>query len=224
MSALLHLLHIDPPLLESGDRMSREEFLARWEQMPGLKRAELIDGVVYIPSPVSRRHGRHDLLLQGWIFHYIARCPFVEALSNSTWLMQGSAPQPDVAMRLKPEYGGRSRVIDELIEGAPELAIEVAGSSRSYDLGPKLDLYRSAGVGEYIAVLLEEKRVEWRVLRGSDYAILAPDASGILRSAFFPGLWLDEPAFWANDAGRLVATIEKGTASPEFQEFLSRPR
>ena len=47
------------PPLEPGDRLSRAEFERRYEAMPELKKAELIEGVVYMPSPVRlRRHGR----------------------------------------------------------------------------------------------------------------------------------------------------------------------
>jgi hypothetical protein len=43
--------------LVTGERLTREEFLRRWEELPDLKNAELIDGVVHVPSPVSRDHG-----------------------------------------------------------------------------------------------------------------------------------------------------------------------
>ena len=48
-----------PPLVE-GQRLTREEFLRRWEAMPELKRAELIGGVVHMPSPLSAAHGEPD--------------------------------------------------------------------------------------------------------------------------------------------------------------------
>ena len=56
--------------LRNGDRMSRDEFIQRWEQIPELKHAELIEGVVYLGSPVSRRHGSHDTLLSAWLSYY----------------------------------------------------------------------------------------------------------------------------------------------------------
>ena len=46
------------PLLEPGDRLTRAEFERRYEAMPELRKAELIEGVVYMPSPVRYRcHG-----------------------------------------------------------------------------------------------------------------------------------------------------------------------
>ena len=40
------------PPLRNGDHLTREEFERRYSAMPELKRAELIEGVVYMPSPV----------------------------------------------------------------------------------------------------------------------------------------------------------------------------
>src|SRR5690349_11447752 len=143
---MTHLVYINPLLFEPGDRLTREEFLERWECMPALKFAELIDGVVYLPSPVSSEHSRKDHTLQMWTGLYAARSGVAEVLPNATWLMAESAPQPDVALRLRPEYGGQSRDEKKYAAGAPEFAGEVSRSSRSYDLGPKLALYERAGV------------------------------------------------------------------------------
>ena len=38
--------------LEHGDHLTREEFERRYEAMPHVRKAELIEGVVYMPSPV----------------------------------------------------------------------------------------------------------------------------------------------------------------------------
>src|SRR5580692_489598 len=46
------------PPLENGDRLTRAEFERRYDAMPRLKKAELIEGEVYMPSPV--RHGQHS--------------------------------------------------------------------------------------------------------------------------------------------------------------------
>jgi Uma2 family endonuclease len=220
---MMRLLHTEPLLFEAGDRMDREEFLARWEEMPDLKRAELIDGVVYLPSPVSLEHGDKEVLLTVWTGTYASRASKVQALSNTTWMMEEkSAPQPDVALRVRPEFGGQSRNVrrvQEFAGGAPEFAAEVARSTRSYDLGPKLKLYERAGVREYLAALVEEQRLEWRVLRENGYELLPPDAVGVLRSTVFPGLWLDEAAFWANDTSAVLRVLEEGMSSPEFAAF-----
>jgi Putative restriction endonuclease len=207
---------------EAGDRMDRQEFLARWEAVPELKLAELIDGVVYLPSPVSLEHSDREGLTYLWAGTYASRVGKVQVTLDATWMMEGSAPQPDVALRIRPEFGGQSGKVDKYAGGAPEFAAEITHSTRSYDLGPKLKLYERAGVREYLAALLEEQRLEWRVLRQGRYELLPPDPSGILRSTVFPGLWLDEAAFWANDAPGVLQVLEQGMSSPAFAAFRLR--
>ncbi|MGI8745309.1 MAG: Uma2 family endonuclease [Bryobacteraceae bacterium] len=219
---MTHLALINPLLFSPGDRLSREEFLDLWEQMPGLKFAELIDGIVYMPSPLSIEHGSQDFDMHGWVFNYQLHTPVFQGVANATWLMLESAPQPDTALRLLPEFGGRTTVQDKLASGAPELVIEVCHSSRSYDLGPKLSLYQRADVNEYIALLIKEKRVEWRVLEAGSYRLLKPDEAGVFRSKIFPGLWLDESALWRNDAKRLIEVLNQGLHSDEHAAFLKR--
>jgi hypothetical protein len=133
--------------------------------------------------------------------------------------MLGSAPQPDLALYLKPEYGGKMKMAQrELAAGIPELIVKVCKSSRAYDLGPKLALYQRAEVPEYLAILVEEKRFEWRVLTQGRYQFREA-VKGVFRSRTLPGLWIDEPAFWKGDGQRLLAVLEEGLQSPEFLEF-----
>jgi hypothetical protein len=219
---MTHLIHVNPLLFEPGDRMNREEFLERWEQMPGLKFAELIDGVVYMPSPLSRAHGRRDALMHLLIGTYAARTGVCEDVMNATCLMLESAPQPDISLNLLPKFGGAMNLTGKLASGVPELIVEVCLSSRSFDLGPKLALYQRAGVQEYIAVLLEEERVEWRSLESGSYRLMERDDAGVFRSAAFPGLWLDEPAFWKGDSQRMLEVLEAGLASAESVRFRNR--
>ena len=154
--------------------------------------------------------------------YYKARTPGCGGVNNTTWLMRGSAPQPDVALRILPEYGGQSHYEKGLCVGAPELAAEIAGSSAALDLGPKRDLYAAAGVREYIVVLIAEKRVLWLRLEGGVYREIAPDGDGILRSQVFPGLWLDPKALLNHDAGRLIDVLDVGLRSPEHGEFVKK--
>ena len=196
--------------LNNGDRMSREEFLWRWEQIPELKFAELIDGVVYLSSPLSILHSTYDVLLIRWLTHFEEKVSGVAVLASATWLLGDSSPQPDVAMiRLA---GGTSHSEGKYRQGPPELAIEVSYSSRSYDLGPKLDLYRRNGVQEYITVLVEEQKVQWRVLNEGHYQLLEPEG-GFLKSRIFPGLWLDPAALFPPDRTRLLAGAAAGLAN-----------
>jgi len=217
-----NLVSPDPFLMRPGDRLSLEEFLERWRQMPELKSAELIDGVVYMPSPVSLQHMRQDGRFFGLCASYCFHTPGVECGINGTWLMTStSAPQPDCSVWVVPQYGGRLKVKDTLASGVPELAAETCYSSRAYDLGPKLALYQSAGVNEYVAVLVEERRIEWRILVDGSYQLL-PDDAGIYRSKILPGLWVDSNAFWNEDSTALLRTLEQGLASAEHAEFVQK--
>jgi hypothetical protein len=221
---MTHLALINPLLFGPGDRLTLEEFLERWEQMPGLKFAELFDGVVYMPSPVSVEHGRRDGLMQLLLATYAARTAVCVNITNATWLMGGSAPQPDIAVRLLPEFGGMTDTSGFLAVGAPELVVEICRSSRSYDLGPKLALYQRAGVPEYLAVLIEDQRIEWRYLEGGSYRLMQPDENGVFKSRIYPGLWVDETAFWAGDSPRSLEVLEAGLLSTECRDFLKRVR
>ncbi len=205
--------------LEHGQRLSRDEFLRRWEAMPELKRAELIGGVVYLPSPVGLPHSKLTLALSAWIGTYEAATPGCLACSNATWFMLTDSPQPDVAMFIRPEYGGTCRYEGNFVSGAPELAIEVSATTRSYDFGPKLRLYREAGAGEYLSVVSGESQVVWRSLRGGAYVPIEPGPGGIVRSQVFPGLWLNAAALFAGDTAALLATLHQGLASPEHARF-----
>lgn len=209
-------------LLAPGDRMGLEEFLERWEQSPELKFAELIDGVVYMPSPLSVPHSRFDGRAHSLLGYYGLRSGVCEIFPNATWILRGSAPQPDLAVALSPEYGGKMEAAPrDLATGLPELVVEVCRSSRSYDLGPKLALYQRGGVPEYLAILVEERRFEWRILDQGHYRLMEA-SDGIFRSRILPGLWIDEPAFWRADGSRLLAVVDQGLTSPEFLEFKQR--
>lgn len=190
--------------LHEGDRMSREEFLWRWEQLPDLKFAELIDGVVYLSSPLSESHSDYEGLIFEWLLTYRNHVPGVKILSNATWLLGASSPQPDLALvKLK----GTSRSSGKYREGPPELAIEIVDSSRARDLGPKLELYRRHGVQEYLAVLVRDKKLQWRALEPDGrYKLLKP-ARGILKSRVFPGLDLDTTALFPPDRKRLLGHL-----------------
>ncbi len=176
-----------------------------------------------MPSPVSLDHSSHDNLLNSWLGYYAARTPGCGAGSSGTWLMLEDAPQPDAHLRVLPEYGGQSWVEGPYCAGAPELAAEVSLSSASYDLGPKMQLYRAAGVKEYVAVLLGDVRVVWYRLAGGQYLPLDAGSDGFLRSAVFPGLWLDPAALLALDGARVFDVLDMGLRSPEHQDFLRTP-
>jgi hypothetical protein len=210
--------------LITGEKMTKAEFLCRWEALPEIKLAELIEGVVFVPSPVSIDHGERNSGIDLLLGYYAAMTPGCAVGTNATWEMLESVPQPDVHLRIQPEHGGQSSVVGKYPVGAPELAVEICLTSTEVDFGPKLRLYQRAGVREYITVELLAKRIVWRVLRDDVYHALEPDADGVFRSIVFPGLWLDQNAFWRNDGTRMLATLEAGLATPEHKEFAVRLR
>ena len=210
-----------PPLVE-GDRLTRDEFLRRWEAMPELKFAELIGGVVYMPSPLSWDHAVADSRVDVWLGYYAAFTPGCEVGGNATWLMLEDSPQPDVSLRILSERGGQSHRAGRYIQGAPELATEVCVSTRDYDLHVKFDLYQAAGVREYLVVLVREGEVRWHRLVAGVFQVVAADADGVLRSAVFPGLWLDPVALLAGDMARVLTVLTQGLNTPEHADFVAR--
>ena len=110
-----------PPLL-NGDRLTREEFERRYEALPHLKKAELIEGVVYVPSPVTfDNHGRPHFEMVGWLYLYCGFTLGVLGADNTTLrLDMGSEPQPDACLIIQPSHGGRVQIDDQgYIVGAP---------------------------------------------------------------------------------------------------------
>jgi Uma2 family endonuclease len=210
------------PLLEPGDRLSRTEFQRRYEQMPELKKAELVEGVVYMPSPVrARKHGKPHGYLSVLLGVYCSESPGVELFDNSSVRLDlDNEPQPDLVLLKGPEKGGQARIsADDYIEGAPELAVEIVGSSRAYDLHQKKGAYRRNGVLEYLAWITSENRVLWWELRDGEYKELVPAPDGFLKSGVFPGLWLDVAALLKGDMKAVLAVLRRGLESPEHTAF-----
>jgi Uma2 family endonuclease len=214
------------PPLENGDRLTRAEFERRYRSMPGLNKAELIEGVVYMPSPGRlNKHAKPHAHLVTWMGTYEAATPGVELADNATVRLDlENEPQPDALLRILPNAGGQSRDCQEdFVEGAPELAAEVASSSASYDLHQKKRAYRRNRVREYLVWLVDEHRLLWWELRDDDYVELAP-VDGLLKSRTFPGLWLDTAALLD---GRSAAVLEKlghGLATEEHLSFIDHLR
>jgi Uma2 family endonuclease len=212
------------PPLESGDRLSRAEFERRYEAMPGLKKAELVEGVVFVPSPTRlHRHGRPHAHLIGWLVSYEAQTPGVLTGDNSTTRLDlDNEPQPDALLLIEPTRGGQAVISpDDYVEGAPELVAEIAASSASYDLHAKLNAYRRNGVREYIVWRTLDRAIDWFVLRSGQFQPLVPDG-GLLKSEVFPGLWLDPAALIGGDIAAALAILDRGLASPEHAAFVTR--
>jgi Uma2 family endonuclease len=212
----------EPVELHAGDRMSREEFHRLYKQTPPGFKAELIGGTVYVASPMKRPHSTNHLPLGTLFFTYEGRTPGVESGDNATIMLDDEGePQPDLFLRVLPEFGGQSSTSeDEYIQGAPELLAEIAHSSRAIDLHGKRDDYERNGVLEYLVLCLQERQLRWFDLRHGQE--LQPDADGICRIRSFPGLWIDAAAVLAKDYFRMMAALEQGLATAEHAAFVSR--
>ena len=211
------------PALENGDRLTRDEFEIRYAAMPDLKKAELIEGVVYLASPV--RAGNHALPhgnIMTWLGVYSVFTPGVNIYDNATVRLEGAnEPQPDALLRIDENKGGSSRVgSDDYIEGAPELVVEIAASSASYDLYDKKMTYQRSGIQEYIVWNSTERTISWFVLRSGKYIALKPDESGITRSQVFPGLWLNVNALVAGKLVQVYETLQAGLSDSSHQAFV----
>ncbi len=215
------------PPLENGDRLTRAEFERRYEAMPHIKRAELIEGEVHRPSPVRHKsHGRPHAQIIGWLAAYCAATPSTDLSDNATVRLDlDNEFQPDVMLRLAPEAGGHSKISeDDYVEGPPELIVEVAASSAAIDLHSKLNVYRRNGVQEYLVWPVNDRRVDWFELREGAYAPLAAAEGepGVLRSRVFPGLWLAAPALLDGDLAGVLAKLQQGLATEEHAAFVKR--
>lgn len=210
------------PLLNNGDRMTQTEFLRRYHAMPNVRHAELIEGRVYMPSPVSAdRHGEPHFDLITWLGIYRAMTPNVVGGDKSTLHLDfDNAPQPDGYLRLTERAGGQSRLVKGYIEGAPELIVEIAGSSVSYDLHDKLNAYRRNGVKEYVVWRTEDSAIDWFILVEGRFDRLPVSDDGICRSLVFPGLWLDPAAVLKGDMARVFQVLQQGLAHEVHQQFV----
>ena len=212
------------PVLESGDRLSLTEFECRSLARPDLKKAELIEGVVYVASAVRvTAHGQPEMAIHGWLTNYCSQTPGLMVASNASLRLDNrNVPQPDALLAFERTADGRPRHdADDFFAGAPELIVEISGSSASYDLHDKKQAYERNGVREYVVVIVEQRRVAWFELCDGQYQE-QPAVEGIHRSRQFPGLWLDSVALFENSLPRLFATLQRGLATPEHAAFAAR--
>jgi len=208
--------------LYSGDRMTKEIFLRLYEQTPDKFKAELIGGVVFVASPLRADHGDGHSILDTIFGIYVIKTPGTRHGNNCTTILaEDSVPQPDLNLRVLPEFGGRSRKNAEgYLEGPPELVSEVAHSSRAIDLHAKRRDYEQHGVLEYVVEDLADHCFHWFDLRSGEKLSIGSD--GIIRSRAFPGLWIDTKAVLSEELAQAAATLERGLASPEHAEFVAR--
>jgi Uma2 family endonuclease len=213
------------PPLQNGDQLTRAEFERRFDATPGLKKAELIEGVVFMPPPVSHTYhsNPHSHLIAAFS-NYAAATPGVESgTEGSIRLDLDNMPQPDVYLIIRSAKMGQAKIDDDgYVEGAPELIAEVAASSVSFDLHKKMNVYRRSGVREYIVWRTLDREIDYFILHDGRYDRLAADASGIWRSDVFPGLWIDGKSLLAGDLATALNVVRQGLQSNAHGEFVTR--
>jgi Uma2 family endonuclease len=210
------------PPLETGDRLSREEFERRYDAMPDLKKAELIEGVVFMPSPVKARwHGGPQMEMATLMGTYMFATPGVEGYDNATIRLDlDNEPQPDLALMIEPSYGGQAKIDhDGYLSGAPEFIAEIAATSASIDLGTKFHVYRRNGVKEYLVWRVYDEKFDFFRLRQSQYEPVGSEI-GIYKSDHLPGLWIDTDALVKKDRGKALSTLMAGIQSAEHHAFV----
>lgn len=210
---------VDP--LYNGDRLSQPEFHRRYQAYPEDVKFELVGGIVYMASPLSRPHAYYDEELGFSLGIYRRATPGVELLGNATAILgEDSEPQPDLNLRILPEFGGQSHHEGEYVGGASELFAEIAYSSRAIDMNQKRDDYKKAGVCEYLVVCVEEQELHWfDFVNGGQ---IQPNREGVYKSRVFPGLWIDGAALLARDSARVEAVVRRGIASRQHAAFVKR--
>ena len=213
------------PPLEPGDRLTRAEFERRWQAMPALQHAELIEGVVFMAAAVRyRKHGRPNRWITRLLVTYEGRTPGVAGADNTSVRMDlDNMPQPDTLLFIEPPHSKTVTISeDDYLEGAPELIVEIASSSASYDLGTKLNAYRRNAVPEYVVWRVLDAEFDWFVLREGEYIRQSLRDDGVIRSTSFPGLWLNAQALLAGKLADAFETLERGLTTPEHGEFVQQ--
>ncbi len=199
------------PPLENGDNLTIAEFEHRYGAMPHLKKAELIEGIVYMASPLRiRQHGNPHSSIIGWLMVYQAYTPGVQLGDNCTVRLDpDNEPQPDALLRI--ETDGQSTISEDgYVEGAPELIAEIAASTVSIDVHDKLKVYRRNQVQEYIVWRVDDQELDWFRLVEGKYIQLIANEKGIISSEVFPGLWLDKQALLTGDLAKVLAVLQQG--------------
>jgi Uma2 family endonuclease len=207
--------------LENGDRLSRMEFERRYQAMLELKKAELIEGRVYMASPVRIIHGQPHAHIMTWLGVYCAATPGTQVADNTTVRLDtDNEPQPDALLRIER---GQSQIdVDGYIQGAPELIVEIAASTASYDLQEKLQVYRRNGVQEYLVWQVSDRIFDWFHLRDGEYIKLQPDEKNIIKSEVFPGLWLKVDSLFNYELAEVIKTVQQGLNTTEHQDFIRK--
>jgi Uma2 family endonuclease len=174
--------------LTDSDLATVEEFHCL---VPDGQKADLIDGVIYMASPDTRRNDR----VAGWIKFLMQGYASAKGLGEvygsrfAFELSEFRAPEPDVAFvrSQRLHLVGEKRMV-----GGPDIAVEIVSrDSRQQDYGEKKQLYAEAGVSEYWIVDPLQKREEFYRLSGGRYELVSLEHNRIFRSTVLEGFWLD---------------------------------
>ena len=133
-------------------------------------RYEIIDGVLYImPAP----RVDHQNVVIWFLFYFRLHIELLGlgkvygAPVDVLLPPHGRVVQPDVLLILEANLG---IVLDTHIDGAPDLAVEVASpSTRGYDRREKMDAYAASGVSEYWIAEPDSQTIEVFWLVGGRY-------------------------------------------------------
>jgi Uma2 family endonuclease len=212
------------PLLETGFHLSADEFHARYKQMPEHVRAELIEGIVYMASPLYSPHGDGHFLLTQVLGAYEEETPgVIGSIATSVRLDGKNEFQPDIHLRIHPECGGRTKNPEnKLIIGGPEFVSEVSNTTLEMDLHEKFEVYLRDGVQEYLVWQLAEEKLSLFAQESGRFREVRRDAKGILQSTVMPGLWLNAPAILALNKKAALKTVRDGVKSPEHAAFVKQ--
>lgn len=177
------------PSKPAEDWITVEEF---YSLVPDDQKADLLDGVIYLASPDSRRANN----LTGFLFSLLAMYNDAKAIGGAVFITRFAfrlskycAPEPDVAY-VRPE---RVHLVHEggMREG-PDIAVEVVSrESRQRDYRRKKQVYQKAGVEEYWIIDPLEDRTEFHRLEQGRYKLVPLEANHLFRSQVLPGFWLD---------------------------------
>ncbi|MCW9680236.1 Uma2 family endonuclease [Dolichospermum planctonicum UHCC 0167] len=211
------------PPLTNGDKLTRYEFERRYNAVSKPKKAELIEGIVYImPAALRfRSHGQPHGRILTWLGNYEAITPGVAlGVEPTVRLDLDNEPQPDAVLIIIPEVGGQTRISeDDYIEGPPELVVEIAANSVAIDLHGKKQAYRRNGVREYIVWQVLDQELSWFSLEQGEYLELLPNEEGILKSRVFPGLWLAVNELLTGNMQVVLNVLQAGLQSVEHADF-----
>jgi Uma2 family endonuclease len=211
------------PLLESGDRLNQREFHNLYEQMPEVKKAELVDGVVFVSSPASLAHSDRVAWITGCLVAYTAGLKGVRVGNSASIIVDDDNEfQPDALLFFDQAAGGQAHPCGEYLKGVPEVAVEVSYSSRAYDLHQKLRVYERHGVKEYL--VWDVSKDKFHVFRQNEGSFLELPPNDTFKSVVFPGLWLNLEALARGDLASALKTIESGKRSTEFKKFAASLR